>query len=113
MSTNPRPWTAEQLQTHFEYRRVQMRVMQIGSATPRQARAVASMLGEFLPNRKDRLAVTGYMAGREIKSTKELSKAEATLFYRWLDGDPEIVKQECERLLTAALEAEGQLRLFE
>lgn len=105
----PRPWEAEVLQGYIQYRVLQERILQIGPATPAQAKGVAMRLSEHYSNRLDRIMCMNWLIRREIDSSKALNRSEASVLIAWLDSDEQaVIAQECERVLRAALLAQGQ-----
>lgn len=106
-----RPWQAEPLRDYIAIRVTAERVSHVGMATEAQVRSLVMALDDVFPSRRDRLASLAWLLRREITSTKDLTKAEASILLGWYNSNHEHARVEAERVLSACLRAQGQLEL--
>lgn len=106
-----RPWNAEPLRDYIQVRITGERVSHVGPATRAQVQSLVMALDEVYASRLDRLASLGWLLRRDIRSTNDITKAEASVLLSWLRNDPDASASEAERVLLACLKAQGQLTL--
>lgn len=112
-----RPFSAHALRDWIQLRILDKRAIAIGLCTTKQAKAIAWRMsvftGERTTGRADRLAILGWLVGRTLSTSKELSKAEAGVLIDWLSSaPPEMIKQEIRGVLIEVLLAEGHRALL-
>lgn len=111
-----RPWEPELTASYIRKKAARSATKMTGPASEQQAtKLIIPIDVEFKDSptqRTDRLAVLSYIVERELTSTKDLSKAEASAIIGWqTSAPPEVVAGELNRLLRAALKAEGQAEM--
>lgn len=111
----PRPWEAE-VTAGFIRAKAEATTAFSGPASAGQVtKLIIPIDAEFKDSatqRKDRLAVLSYIVERDLTSAKELLKNEASAIIGWqTSAPPEVVAGELNRLLRAALKAQGQTEM--
>lgn len=114
--TTPNPMSPQDLRHYLVFLALERRPRNWGDPTPSQARAIAMRLDVVFKGsetqRRDRLDVLEYVYGRNIVSSKSLTRAEASAVLDWLSKTPpDVLAQECQRCLTAYRVERGQVRL--
>jgi hypothetical protein len=112
----PRPWEAEVCAGFIRAKAEKSAAKLAGPASEQQVtKLIIPIDVEFKESptqRTDRLAVLSYVVERPLTSAKELSKAEASAIIGWqTSAPPEVVAGELNRLLRAALKAQGQIEM--
>jgi hypothetical protein len=112
----PRPWEAEVCAGFIRAKAEKSAAKLSGPASDQQVtKLIIPIDVEFKESptqRTDRLAVLSYVVERPLTSAKELSKAEASAIIGWqTSAPPEVVGGELNRLLRAALKAQGQTEM--
>lgn len=118
MNRPPRSWTPEQLRQYIEFRVIEESMRLHGIATDDQVQALVIFFSAQFEDRRERIEVLRWLLNRiEIDSTKDLTKAEASVLISW-SHTPESVG-ECARVAQAILQGqqaergEHQLDLFD